>query len=121
MEKDLEHIVHQIPQWEKQRRDEMRQLNRDTAKYAVDQLIEEAKAIFKDIPRVIEHIEAVRADLVENVGMFIVKSEDDEGETGGYRPVSSFDRYEALEFSTALSLAQISVDQVWKPPQPLNQ
>ena len=94
LEKDLEHIVHQIPQWEKQRRDEMRQLNRDTAKYAVDQLIEEAKAIFKDLPRVIQHIEAVRADLVENVGMFIVKSEDDESETSGYRPGSSFDRYE---------------------------
>jgi predicted ATP-dependent protease len=94
LEKDLEHIVHQIPQWEKQRRDEMRQLNRDTAKYAVDQLIEEAKAIFKDIPRVIQHIESVRADLVENVGMFIVKSEDDESETSGYRPGSSFDRYE---------------------------
>ena len=94
LEKDLEHIVHQIPQWEKQRRDEMRQLNRDTAKYAVDQLIEETKAIFKDIPRVIQHIEAVRADLVENVGIFIVKSEDDESETSGYRPGSSFDRYE---------------------------
>jgi lon-related putative ATP-dependent protease len=94
LEKDLEHIVHQIPQWEKQRRDEMRQLNRDTAKYAVDQLIEEAKAAFSDISRVIQHIEAVRADLVENVGMFIVKSEEDENETSGYRLGSSFDRYE---------------------------
>src|SRR6185503_18617324 len=31
LEKDLEHIVHQIPQWEKARRDEMRRLNRETA------------------------------------------------------------------------------------------
>jgi hypothetical protein len=36
LEKDLEHIIHQIPQWEKQRRDEVRKLNGDTAKYAVD-------------------------------------------------------------------------------------
>jgi hypothetical protein len=49
LEKDLEHIIHQIPKWEKQRRDKIRQLNRDTAKYAVDQLIEEAKAAFSDI------------------------------------------------------------------------
>jgi predicted ATP-dependent protease len=94
LEKDLEHIVHQIPQWEKQRRDEARQLNRDTAKYAVDQLIEDAKAAFNDIPRVVQHIETVRADLVENVGMFVVKSEDDENETGEFRPGSAFDRYE---------------------------
>jgi lon-related putative ATP-dependent protease len=94
LEKDLEHIVHQIPQWEKQRRDEMRALNRDTAKYAVDQLIEETKAGFKDIPRIIRHIEAVRSDLVENVGMFIAKGEDEESETGAYRLGSAFDRYE---------------------------
>ena len=78
LEKDLEHIVHQLPQWEKRRRDDMRQLNRDTAKFAVDQLIDETKAHFADIPRVIQHIEAVRADLVENVAIFVVKSEDDE-------------------------------------------
>jgi lon-related putative ATP-dependent protease len=94
LEKDLEHIIHQTPQWEKQRREDVRQLNRDTAKYAVDQLIEETKATFSDTPRVKQHIEAVRADLVENVGMFVVKIEDDEREPIDYRPGSPFDRYE---------------------------
>ncbi len=94
LEKDLEHIVHQLPQWETQRRDELRQLNRQTAKYAVDQLIEETKAAFKDIPRVVQHIEAVRADIVENVGMFIAKGEEDESEPSSVRPGSPFDRYE---------------------------
>ena len=93
-EKDLERIIHQIPQWEKQRRDEARQLNRDTAKYAVDQLIEEAKAAFEGIPRLVQHIETVRSDLVENVGIFIAKSEDDESEASDFRPGSPFDRYE---------------------------
>ena len=94
LEKDLEHIIHQIPQWEKQRRDEVRQLNRDTAKYAVDQLIEDTKVLFSDIPRVVQHIETVRADLIENVAMFVGKSEDDEIETSDFRPGSVFDRYE---------------------------
>jgi lon-related putative ATP-dependent protease len=94
LEKDLEHIIHQIPQWETQRRDEVRQLSRDTAKYAVDQLIEDTKSAFNDIPRVIEHIETVRADLVENVAIFVVKGEEDEIETGEFRPGSPFDRYE---------------------------
>jgi len=94
LEKDLEHIIHQVPQWETQRRDEVRQLNRDTAKYAVDQSIEDTKSAFKDIPRVIQHIETVRADLVENVGMFVIKSEAEEIETGEFKPGSPFDRYE---------------------------
>jgi lon-related putative ATP-dependent protease len=94
LEKDLEHIVHQIPQWERERRDEVRQLNRETAKYAVDHLIDEVKGPFEDISRIIEHIEAARADLVENVGMFADKGEDGENEPSDIRPRSPFDRYE---------------------------
>ncbi|MGB8402078.1 Lon protease family protein, partial [Bradyrhizobium sp.] len=94
LEKDLEHIVRQVPRWETQRRDETRQLNRDTAKYAVDQMIEDAKAAFGDIPRVVQHIETIRTDLIENVGMFVVKSEDEENRAGVFRSGSPFDRYE---------------------------
>jgi lon-related putative ATP-dependent protease len=94
LEKDLERIIHQIPQWERQRRDELRQLNRETARYAVDQLIEEAKAAFNDVPRVVQHIESMRTDLVENVGIFIAKAEEDESEPSYARPGSPFDRYE---------------------------
>jgi predicted ATP-dependent protease len=93
LEKDLEHVVRQIPLWEKQRRDEVRRLNRETAQYAVGHLIDEAKAAFSDIPRVIHHIETVRVDLVENVAMFVVKGEDGENEPVD-RPGSPFDRYE---------------------------
>ncbi|MFN3655893.1 MAG: Lon protease family protein [Pseudolabrys sp.] len=93
LEKDLEHIIRQIPQWEKQRRDELRKLNRDTASFAVSQLIEETKAAFKDLPRVAEHIEAVRLDLVENVALFVLKS-DGEEEAAEPLPINPFERYE---------------------------
>ncbi|PWB66341.1 MAG: ATP-dependent protease [Bradyrhizobiaceae bacterium] len=94
LEKDLEHIVHQIPKWEKQRRDEVRELNRETAKFAVDQQIDEAKADFTDIARVTRHIETVRADLVENVAMFVAKGEEGEEGVDELRPGTPFDRYE---------------------------
>jgi lon-related putative ATP-dependent protease len=94
LEKDLEHVIRQLPQWEKHRRDEVRQLNRETAKYAVGHLIDETKAAFSDIPRIIQHVEAVRDDLVENVAMFFVKGEEGESETDDLRPGSPFDRYE---------------------------
>ena len=44
LEKDLERIVHQIPQWEKERRDELRKLNRETAMVVVRQTVEDVKA-----------------------------------------------------------------------------
>lgn len=57
-------------------------------------MIDEAKAAFSDIPRIIQHVETVSADLVENVAMFVVKGEDGESETEDLRPGSPFDRYE---------------------------
>jgi lon-related putative ATP-dependent protease len=94
LEKDLERIMHQVPQWERDRRDEIRKLNRDSAKFAVDQLIEEAKSQFNDLPHILGHIERMRADLVDNVGIFVAKSEDDEAAAPDVRPGSPFDRYE---------------------------
>ena len=94
LEKDLEHIVRQLPQWEKERRDEVRTLNRETAMFAVSQIIDEAKAKFTDIARIVAHLEAVRGDLVDNVPMFVAKSEGDEGEAPEPRLGGPFDRYE---------------------------
>ena len=94
LEKELEHVVHQIPQWDKERREDVRALNRETAKYAVDHLIEEARGAFADVPRVAEHMEAVRADLIETVPMFAAKAEGGEGETGDPARTAAFERYE---------------------------
>jgi hypothetical protein len=93
LEKELEHIVRQLPLWDKERRDDVRSLNRETAKFAVDHLIEEARGAFVDKPRVVEHVEAVRTDLIENVPMFAAKAEG-EGEGAEQLRAVSFDRYE---------------------------
>ncbi len=95
LEKELERIVRQIPQWDKQRRDEVRTLNRETAKYAVDHLIEEVRGAFADVPRVAEHIEAVSADLIESVPMFAAaRAEGGEGEAADAARAAAFERYE---------------------------
>ncbi len=93
LEKDLEHIVRQLPQWETERRDEIRKLNRETAKFAIGQFIDTAKARFADIPKILAHLEAIRADLIESVAMFVVKSEGDEGPQLQDQLDAPFDRY----------------------------
>jgi lon-related putative ATP-dependent protease len=93
LEKDLEHVMHQLPQWQTERRDEVRKLNRDTAKFAVGQFIDFSKASFTDVPKIAEHLEAIRADLIENVAMFVIKDESDEESSPGELPGGAFDRY----------------------------
>ena len=94
LEPELEHIMHQFPAWEKARREEVRKLNRDTARLAIAPLIEDAKAKFADMPQVSAHLEAVRADLIENIGMFMVKPEGEEAQGAALGPGGAFDRYE---------------------------
>jgi lon-related putative ATP-dependent protease len=93
LEKDLEHVMHQLPQWQTERRDEVRKLNRDTARFAIGQFIDFAKANFIDVPKIAEHLEAIRADLIENVAMFVIKDESDEESLPGELPGGAFDRY----------------------------
>jgi lon-related putative ATP-dependent protease len=93
LEKELEHIVRQLPQWETERRDEVRELNRETAKFAIGQFIDTAKTRFADVAKILAHLETIRADLIENVAMFVVKSEGEEGPTLSDHLEAPFDRY----------------------------
>lgn len=94
LEKDLERIIHQIPGWEKERRDEIRRINQETAQVAIEQPIAEVGTQMGDLPRIAEHLETVRADLVENIAVFIGAAGEGAGEARDTTPGGLFDRYE---------------------------
>ena len=60
-----------MPRLEREQRDAVRALDRETARFAIAQPIEECKAQFADLPKVVQHLEAIRADILENVALFI--------------------------------------------------
>lgn len=94
LESDLEHIIRQIPRWEKQRREETKHLNSDTTQAAIDPEINEILAEYSDLPRVVEYLEAVREDLVKNVAIFILRDEETpQGGEESYPIGNAFDRY----------------------------
>jgi len=93
LEKDLEHVMRQLPQWETGRRDESRKLNRETAKLAIGQFIDSTRSRFTDIAKIVAHLEVVRADLIENVGLLITKGEGEEGAPPEDHLGGPFDRY----------------------------
>ena len=71
LEKDLEETLRALPRLEREQRDAVRALDRDTARFAIAQPIEECKAQFADLPKVVQHLEAIQADILENVALFI--------------------------------------------------
>lgn len=72
---ELEAIVRQMPGWEKERREEIRKLNRDVTKLAVGHLIDELRSTYKDIPIVLEHFDQVEQDILDNAGDFLLPTE----------------------------------------------
>lgn len=71
IEKELEQTLRAVPRIEKAHRDAVRELNRETARFAIAQQIEEAKAPFANLPLILAWLETVRADLVENAQLLI--------------------------------------------------
>ncbi|MEQ8967308.1 MAG: ATP-binding protein [Azospirillaceae bacterium] len=77
----LEAILREIPRWSREARREMEALVRDSVGFAVGQLVEDAGRPFADLPAVLAHLDAVRADVIENVSASL-----EAGETGGEAP-----------------------------------
>ena len=62
-------------QWRRERRDKIRDLNREVTLFAVGQLMEEVKEPYADLPRVADYLKAVQQDVIENADDFR-KSQD---------------------------------------------
>jgi lon-related putative ATP-dependent protease len=94
-ERDLEETLRAMPRLEKERRDAVRDLDQETAKFAINQELEELHVAFADLPHVAEHIEFVRADLLQHVQLFLLQRDAVPGERlDMLQPGSPFERYD---------------------------
>jgi lon-related putative ATP-dependent protease len=99
LEKDLEETLRRLPRQEREQRDAVRALDRDTARFAIAQPIEECRSQFADLPKIVQHLGAIEADILENVALFVAPQQA--GEEAAARPVGPFDRYEVNVLVTA--------------------
>jgi predicted ATP-dependent protease len=93
LQNELEQIVRHVPGWEKEHREEIQALDRQTALVAIDQSISEAKYRFSAIAAVVEYLESVRSDLIENAAIFLTKPQSELGAIFGAALGKTTDRY----------------------------
>jgi predicted ATP-dependent protease len=66
LERELQEIIQSGPQFHRQARRKEKDLHRLVADTTVEPLIEELRQRYHDLPPVLEHLEAIKRDLVEN-------------------------------------------------------
>ncbi len=69
-----------IRKMERQTYQEIEELDRNTATFVVSHLVDEVKAQYKDLDAVLAYLDAVQADIVENVNLFRGQQEETSSE-----------------------------------------
>jgi len=70
LQKRLEKILKHIPQWQKERSEKIRELNRETSLIVVGHVLDELRENYHDLPEVLKYIDIVQQDMVENADDF---------------------------------------------------
>jgi lon-related putative ATP-dependent protease len=68
---DLEAVMRQVPLWEREHRDAVQALNRETTGFAIAHLMEETREGYSDHPEVAKYLDAVERDVKDNVDDFV--------------------------------------------------
>ncbi|MFM2106015.1 MAG: hypothetical protein RL338_1047 [Chloroflexota bacterium] len=67
----LEEMLRQVPRWEREHRDAVRELDREVTRAAVHHPIEEIRAEFGTYDGIAGHLDAVEKDVLENAGAIV--------------------------------------------------
>jgi lon-related putative ATP-dependent protease len=73
---EMQHILQQMPSWQREMREKINELNREMAEFAVGGLIDELREKYAHFPEVVDHLNAVQKDVVENAEDFLPSSEE---------------------------------------------
>jgi lon-related putative ATP-dependent protease len=79
IQSELDAIMQQVPQWEREHREAVRDLNRETTGFAIAHLMEELRAGYRDLSEVTEYLDAVERDVKEKADDFLGPSSPQAG------------------------------------------
>jgi lon-related putative ATP-dependent protease len=70
LQRELQAVMAQFQQWQREGLARLKQLNHEVATLAVQHLVNELRGYNRDIPAMLEHLDRVQADVVEHVDFF---------------------------------------------------
>jgi lon-related putative ATP-dependent protease len=76
---ELEAVMQKVPQWEREHREALRELDRNTTGAAIALMMDELRAGYCDFPDVVQHLDAVEQDIKENAEDFLTPAQPPQG------------------------------------------
>lgn len=76
LQEDLRQVIERVPQWRKEAIDKVKELTRETTKFAIGHLLDQFKQANADLPDVLTHLEAVERDVLAHSGELHVAEEE---------------------------------------------
>jgi lon-related putative ATP-dependent protease len=106
LQEDLQRRLQEVPKWDKERRERLRELNRDTTRSVVAYQVMALRAKYMEFGKVVAHLDAVEKDIIDNSARLFLEGEQETapmptGQQGGEGPRRAeiqFRRYEVNLF-----------------------
>lgn len=94
LQAQLEKIIDQMPQWMKERGEQVKQLNRETTRAVVMHVVDDLRKRFMDLPQVLSYLDVVQQDMIERADDF--RSDEESANLSDLNIVTrkSFHRYQ---------------------------
>jgi lon-related putative ATP-dependent protease len=71
LQEELQKSLGQMPQWDRERRAKVKELNQEVGMFAVGHLIEELRRTYLDLPAVLAYLTSVQQDVIDNLDEFL--------------------------------------------------
>jgi predicted ATP-dependent protease len=94
LQQKLERVIRAMMQWRRERSERIRQLNREMTLLAVGHLVDELKARYAELPKVMAYLDAVREDVIDNDDDFRHTGEPQQNVPAFFVVQPSFRRYQ---------------------------
>jgi lon-related putative ATP-dependent protease len=75
LQEELQKSLGQMPQWDRERRAKVKDLDEEVGMYAVGPLVEELRRKYTDLPEVVEYLRRVQQDVIEHLDEFRATTE----------------------------------------------
>jgi lon-related putative ATP-dependent protease len=78
LQEQLQRIMRQVPLWQRETREKVKELQQEVAAFAVRPLLDDLRSRFGELPEVSDYLEAVEKDIIDNVDRFLQSQQQEE-------------------------------------------